>query len=215
MGVEMSTMLQFRQNASCKHHAMRRWVQRRLGTIDHEDRVVQIACQLSRLTAERHRLVSADLRLLGLAAIVHDVGRSIDDETHPRQGARLLLHEPRLPISDNERRWLAYLTRYHRGSVPEPGCDGMLRRSDPKARLFLLLGFLRAADALDSRTIERPQLDFSLQARKLRVFCHLEDPTDKACRIYTRRKKFRLLEELLDLRVDVRIVTQADAAIAA
>jgi hypothetical protein len=43
----------------------------------------------------------------------------------------------------------------------------------------------------------------------------LEDPTDKACRIYTRRKKFRLLEELLDLRVDVRIVTQADAAIAA
>ena len=127
----------------------------------------------------------------------------------------MLLSEPRLPISDDERRWLAYLTRYHRGSVPEPGCDGMLRRSDPKSRLFLLLGFLRAADSLDSRTVETPQLDFSLQDRRLRVFCHLEDPSDKACRVYTRRKKFRLLEELLGLRIDVRIVTQADAAVAA
>jgi len=215
MGVEMSTMLQFRQPAFCKHHAMRRWVHRRLGTIEHEDRVVQIAGQLLRLTAGRHRLISADLRLLGLAAIVHDVGRSVNDETHPREGARMLLREPRLPINDDERRWLAYLTRYHRGSVPELGHDGMLRRSDPKARLFLLLAFLRAADALDSRSAETPQLDYSLQGRKLRVFCHLEDPTAKVCRVYTRRKKFRLLEELLHLRVDVRIVTKVGSAVAA
>jgi exopolyphosphatase/guanosine-5'-triphosphate,3'-diphosphate pyrophosphatase len=208
-------MLQFRQNASSKHHAMRRWVHRQLGAIDHEDRVADIAGRLARLTMARHRLLPADLALLGLAAIVHDVGRSVDDETHPRQGARMVLHEPRLPISDQERRWLAYLTRYHRGSVPALGRDGILRRSDPKERLYLLLGFLRAADALDSRAVESPRLDFNLQGRKLRVFCHLEEASNKVSRVYTRRKKFRLLEELLDLRVDVRIVTPADPAVVA
>jgi exopolyphosphatase/guanosine-5'-triphosphate,3'-diphosphate pyrophosphatase len=199
-------MLQFRQNASSKHHAMRRWVQRHLGTIDHEDRVARIAARLSQITAARHNLPPSDTGLLGLAAFVHDVGRSIDDATHPRQGARMLLREPRLPISDQERRWLAYLTRYHRGNVPALGKDGILRRSDPAGRLFLLLGFLRAADALDSRAVETPELDFNLQGRKLRVLCRLADPSEKACRVYTRRKKFRLLEELLDLRIDVRII---------
>jgi hypothetical protein len=72
----------------------------------------------------------------------------------------------------------------------------------------MILGFLRAADALDSRSGETPQLDFQMNGRKLRILCRLEDASDKACRIYTRRKKFRLLEDLLDLRVDVRIVTE-------
>ncbi len=127
----------------------------------------------------------------------------------------MLLHEPRLPLSNDERRWLAYLTRYHRGCVPDRGCDGILRRSDPHARLALLLAFLRAADALDSRSAETPQLNFSLHGGKLRILCHIEDPSPKACRVYTRRKKFRLLEELLNLRVDVRIVTETASCAAA
>lgn len=212
----MSTMLQFRQIASSKHHAVRRWVARHLGAIGHEDRVARAAAQLLQITASRHRLSSADLRLLALAAIVHDVGRSVDDETHPRQGARMLLHEPRLPLTDDERRWLAYLTRYHRGCVPRQGCDGILRRSDPQARLMLLLALLRAADALDSRCVETPHLDFSLHGGKLRVLCQFEELSSKVCRVYTRRKKFRLLEELLDLRVDIRIVEEnTSSAVAA
>jgi exopolyphosphatase/pppGpp-phosphohydrolase len=200
-------MLQSRHSVSSKHQAVRRWAYRSLGQIDHEDRVCQTARRLFRLTSPSHNLLPADLRLLELAAIVHDVGRSIDDETHPRQGARMLLHEARLPLLDDERRHLAYLTRYHRGSVPDLGSDGILRRSDPHARLALILGFLRAADALDSRSSETPQLDFQFNGRKLRVFCGLEAASEKACRVYTRRKKFRLLEDLLDVRVDVQIVT--------
>jgi exopolyphosphatase / guanosine-5'-triphosphate,3'-diphosphate pyrophosphatase len=195
--------------------SVRRWVARSLESVDHEDRVAEIATRLFELTIDRHRLPSGGLRLLRLAAMVHDVGRSVDDETHPRQGARMLLKEPNLPLNEHERRWLAYLTRYHRGAVPDKCCDGILHRSDPHDRLRMLLALLRTADALDSRSVESPRLTFSLTDKKLRIVCYLDDESPKASRIYTRRKKFRLLEEMLDVRVDVRIEIASESRAAA
>lgn len=189
-----------------KHHAIRRWVQRCLGTIRHEDRVAKIAEELFDLTWPLHQLTPANRRLLQLAAIVHDVGRCIDDESHPHEGARMLLDEQnQLPLTSRDRRLLAYLTRHHRGKVPDGGCDQILHADDDHARLLLILAILRAADALDSRSLESPRLVFSLQGHRLRVGCYLEDDCVKARRVYERRKKFRLLEELLDCRVDVAV----------
>jgi exopolyphosphatase/pppGpp-phosphohydrolase len=140
-----------------------------------------------------------------MSAIVHDVGRSLDDETHPEIGAAMIREASQLPLSAPERRWLAYLTLYHRGRVPRPRGDRILRRRDDHDRLRLLLGFLRAADALDSRTAETPRLRFQLDGRRLRVQCHLELDTPKARRVYRRRKKFRLLEDLLNCQVIVTL----------
>jgi exopolyphosphatase/guanosine-5'-triphosphate,3'-diphosphate pyrophosphatase len=203
------------QISSTSYNVVRRWVTRCLGTVRHEDRVVEIAGRLFQLTSHQHGLPASDLRLLRVAVVVHDVGRSIDEETHPRQGARMLLKEPNLPLDEHERRWLAYLTRYHRGAVPDVRCDGILRRSDPHARLRLLLALLRAADGLDSRSLDAPRLSFTMTNKKLRITCRLDDESPKASRAFTRRKKFRLLEELLDVRVDVRITTHSAITAAA
>lgn len=183
---------------------------RHLGSIEHERRVTQICSNLFDLTWPLHGLRITDRRLLRLAAAVHDVGRAIDDDTHPEQGARMLAEDDRLPLTAFERRALAYLTRYHRGKVPEAGEGEFIRPSDDPHRLRLLLALLRAADSLDGRQLESPQLVFSLLGRQLRVTCYLDQVTEKAQRVYTRRKKFRLLEELLDCQVEVT-VTEAEA----
>lgn len=183
---------------------------RHLATVEHERRVTQIGAKLFDLTWPLHGLRMSDRRLLALAAVVHDVGRAIDDRTHPEQGARMLLEDRALPLSGGERRALAYLTRYHRGKVPQPGTDSILRRGDDAQRLRGVLALLRAADALDGRSIESPRLVFALLGRRLHVTCYLDSVTDKARRVYTRRKKFRLLEEWLDCDVDIDVV-QADA----
>ena len=188
-----------------KFHALSRWAARHLGGIDHERRVASIASTLFELTGAMHGLESDDLRLLRMAAIVHDVGRSVDDQTHPEHGARMVRQDPHLPLTGGERRWLAYLTRYHRGRVPLSRRDEILRRKDDHDRLRLLLALLRAADALDSRTSETPRLRFHMEGRRLRITCHLDQDSPKARRVYTRRKKFRLLEELLDCHVEVAI----------
>lgn len=198
--------LESRNEPVClKFHALSRWASGHLGGIDHERRVASIASTLFHLTGTLHGLEGEDLRLLRMAAVVHDVGRSVDEETHPEIGAQMVRQETNLPLTGGERRWLSYLTRYHRGRVPKPRRDEILRRKDNHRRLRLLLALLRAADSLDSRSAETPRLRFQLVGRELRVTCHLMNDTPKARRVYTRRKKFRLLEELLDCRVQVSL----------
>ena len=116
----------------------------------------------------------------------------------------MLMEDRHLPLSHSERR-LAYLTLYHKGHVPDAGDDEILRPGDDADRLRTILALLRAADALDGRSLESPRLVFALEGRRLRIHCYLETDSAKARRVYSRRKKFRLLEEMLDCRVDIEI----------
>jgi len=197
-----------------RHQSIERWVARQLGAVEHERRVTTIASSLFELTWPLHQLAENHLELLRLGAVVHDVGRSIHNKTHPIQGARLLMSEASLPVSMTERRALAYLTLYHKGAVPEPGRDAILSRSDDADQLRLVLSLLRAADALDSRSLESPRLVFALVGRATRlptlhVTCYLETDCAKARRVYQRRKKFRLLEELLGCQVEIEVAQAA------
>ena len=185
--------------------AIERWVLSQLGTTEHERRVTQIASKLFDLTLPLHGLTANDRRLLRLAAMAHDVGRAIDDDTHPALGAQMILDAASLPLTDADRRALAYLTRYHRGAAPEPRTDEVLSRGDDHDALLRVLALLRAADGLDSRSLESPRLVFALHGPRLSITCYLDNDSPKARKVYTRRKKFRLLEETLACRVEVEV----------
>ena len=195
--------------------AAERWVARRLGGTAHERRVADVASTLFDLTAPLHGLPAAGRKMVRLAAMVHDVGRSADEDGHAAAGAGMVLADRSLPLSDAERRGLAYLTLYHRGTVPDAGDDDVLHPDDDAERLLKVLALLRAADALDGRSLESPRLVFAWVAAqksgagwgrpRLRVTCYLENDSAKARRAYQRRKKFRLLEDVLGCRVEVEI----------
>jgi exopolyphosphatase / guanosine-5'-triphosphate,3'-diphosphate pyrophosphatase len=191
--------------AHLKQRIVARWAHRHLGSLEHERRVGDIAGTLFTLTAPRHELTSYHRRLLALAATVHDVGRCDGEGGHEIAGAKMILRDDALPLTPSERRALAYLTRYHRGDVPDAGRDRMLRDGDDHAALRLTLALLRAADALDSRSLASPRLVFALRGRTLRIACYLDDDCAKARKAYGRRKKFRLLEELLNCRVEIDV----------
>ena len=65
----------------------RDWVSNQLDGIRHERRVAAIACSLFDLTLPLHDLGRGDLRMLKLAAYLHDVGRSVQNENHAVIGA--------------------------------------------------------------------------------------------------------------------------------
>jgi exopolyphosphatase/guanosine-5'-triphosphate,3'-diphosphate pyrophosphatase len=194
------------ETAALKQRFLQRWARRHLGALEHERRVAEVADTLFTLTRPRHDLVIQHRRLLALAAIVHDVGRCEGEDGHEIVGAKMVLRDGSLPLSGFERRATAYLTRYHRGPVPDAKCDRILCDDDDHDALRLTLALLRAADALDSRSLESPRLVFTLRNRgRLRIACYLDEDCAKARKAYSRRKKYKLLEALLDLRVEIDV----------
>jgi len=188
-----------------EYAALEGWVLQRLGRIDHEWRVTRIALALFDLLVRRHKLNHRCRDLLALGALVHDVGRSVDIATHPREGARLILKNKDIELGETLRVRLAYLTLYHRGPVPELGEDEILLPGEDLVSMRLALGLLRAADALDCRRADPPALRFTHTGRRLRVHCHLRNASSKVKRAYLRPKKFRLLEETLQCKVELRV----------
>lgn len=182
--------------------AVARWTLKHLRTLRHELHVLALADALFTLLRPVHGLGASGRRLLRLAALVHDVGRGIDDKRHPQIGARLLRMDRSAPLSASQRRRLAYLTRYHRGAVPEAGYDDILRPDDPHRELRTILAILRAADALDGRQHHPPIIQLKLRdQRRLKVRVDLIDDTRRARRFFSRRKKFRMLADVLGLEI--------------
>jgi exopolyphosphatase/pppGpp-phosphohydrolase len=184
----------------------RDWVSDQLGGIRHERRVAAIARTLFELTQPLHDLDRKDLRILKLAAYLHDLGRAQNKKNHPAVGARIIRREKSLPLSKGQRRMLAYLTLRHRGRVPEMENDSALKRVNDTRKARLLLAFLRAADALDCRGLQSPRLTISRRGSQIRIICRPREDSAKARRAFSRRKKFRLLEELLGCRIEVVVM---------
>jgi CHAD domain-containing protein len=94
-----------------------------------------------------------DLRLmLRIAAITHDVGRAKRDAKHHKSSARLLakMHVP-LGLQWRQLHLAAFVTRYHRGRLPDTDQSSFAKlplRQQNKIRL--LAGILRLAVALNS-----------------------------------------------------------------
>jgi len=184
------------------------WALDSLGNIRHEERVAAIVSRLVKITSSLHNLNQNDLWFLRFAALVHDIGRCEEDRRHPSIGARMIRRNKDLPLKKRQRRALAFLTLRHRGAVPDIADDRSIRSGDDGAKLHLLLAFLRAADCLDSRSLPSPNLTFSRRGRRIRIVCQIREDCAKARAVFSRRKKFRLLEAMLDCRVEVAIVAQ-------
>jgi exopolyphosphatase/guanosine-5'-triphosphate,3'-diphosphate pyrophosphatase len=188
-----------------RERAAAHYARRQLKSLDHELRVLAIATKLFDLTHDLHNLRPRDRRTLRLAALLHDVGRRFGERDHPAEGAQMILDDQTLPLSARQRRAVAYLTRYHRGAVPRAGFDEILRRGDRRKSLLAILALLRAADALDNRQLHPPTLAHALKGRELLINCFVESDGNRARKALRRRKKFRQLVELLDVKVEVDV----------
>ncbi|HEX8322825.1 MAG TPA: HD domain-containing protein [Tepidisphaeraceae bacterium] len=189
--------------------AAARWARRKLGTAGHERRVLAVASKLFDLTRSSLHLAEPDHELLRLAALVHDIGRCVSEKDHPARGAMMIEQTTALELSAAQRRRLAFLTRYHRGAVPPAHRELHLGPTDPRRNLRAVLALLRAADALDHRRQPATRLVLSMVDRRLSVRCVIDGDVPNARRVYTRRKKYRLLESFLGHPVRVGVEAAA------
>ena len=181
------------------------WVRRKLGSAAHERRVLATAARLFDLTRDTLGLDDADAELLRLAALTHDIGRSISDKDHPELGAAMIEKTTALDLSPATRRRLAFLAHYHRGATPPVSGDPYLAPTDARRPVRAVLALLRTADALDHRHLPAARLVLSFAAGRLSVRCVVAADLARARRVYTRPKKYRMLEAFLGHTVRVTV----------
>ena len=131
----------------------------------------QVECLAGTLFMELeslHQLDPSDRKLLEYGAILHDIGYYVSGKGHHRHAQQMIMMEPLLELSREEKTIVANLTRYHRKTMPsvEHTAYGILSEAN-RQRVNLMAPLLRMADALDR----------SHQGQVQELFCDISDDT--------------------------------------
>jgi exopolyphosphatase/guanosine-5'-triphosphate,3'-diphosphate pyrophosphatase len=117
---------------------------------DHAEAVLTLARALFDQTAQLHGLGKRARVLLEAAALLHDVGVTVNNDGHHKHSQYLIEASDLVGLSEEERHLVALLARYHRKSPPNREHEefAALRRRE-RSLVERLAALLRLADALD------------------------------------------------------------------
>jgi exopolyphosphatase/guanosine-5'-triphosphate,3'-diphosphate pyrophosphatase len=160
----------------------------------------QLFDQLQRL----HELTPHHRSLAIVGALLHDIGYAISHESHHKHSQYLILHSELTGFTDQEKRIIANIARYHRKATPKPTHSEFNTLSfEDKKIVWKLGGIVRIADALDR----------SHSSRVRKVQCRIEQErvlvtlTARRCEqeLWAVSKKSSMFEEAYNRKVEVRI----------
>jgi exopolyphosphatase/guanosine-5'-triphosphate,3'-diphosphate pyrophosphatase len=174
------------------------------------EHVFQVCCNAEAIfgaTAKLHGLGAQELRILCAAALLHDIGHTVDVLGHHKHSRDLIMEMELNSFSKREQRIVACVARYHRKAHPKSSHAVYedLTKTDQKL-VRKLAGILRIADGLDrchSATCKSITAKISDGAVTLRVKQRRNSPTD----IWGGQRKQELFEEVFRVRVHIEAVT--------
>ncbi len=117
---------------------------------DHSSHVAALSMQIFEHTKHIHKLDNRFGLLLHIAAILHDIGRFVDQRKHHKHSYYLISNSQLPGLTDEEMAIVALTARYHRKAEPKPShLEYMQLSSRAKVVICKLAAILRVADALD------------------------------------------------------------------
>lgn len=92
-----------------------------------------------------------ELEILEQAALLHDIGYSVEAKSHNKHSRDIILKEGIEGFADEEIKIIACIARYHRGSLPDKNSHKLYGSFSKTERKIIkrLSGILRFADGLD------------------------------------------------------------------
>ena len=174
---------------------------------EHVFQVCRNAQAMFGATAKLHGLGPQELRILCAAALLHDIGHTVDVLGHHKHSRDLIMKMELNRFSKREQRIVACVARYHRKAHPKPSHAVYedLAKTDQKL-VRKLAGILRIADGLDrchNATCKSIKAKISDGTVTLRVKQRRNSPTD----IWGGQRKQELFEEVFQVRVHIEAVT--------
>ncbi|MBU7455926.1 HD domain-containing protein [Leuconostoc fallax] len=158
----------------------------------HRDVVLDFAWQLFDRLKRVHRLENRDRLLLGVAALVHDVGSFINSQRHYQYSEEILKGIDFYGLSTTEQRMIAAIARYHSAEVPDSNLQEVQEFSPvQRIRIAKLSALLRLADALDdSRRQKITKLSISLKDQNIVVVASSEQDLQLEILVFNQKARF-------------------------
>jgi exopolyphosphatase/guanosine-5'-triphosphate,3'-diphosphate pyrophosphatase len=146
--------------------------------------------------------------VLEVAAVLHDIGEVVNRSGHHKH-SEYLIRTGRIPGLDSPyREIVAAVARGHRKSTPDPRKHWSFGELDTKRRAEAraLLAILRLADCLDTDHRGRINaISTTIRDKQLELVLHQQDAGPESNALLLR--KAGLLEELLDVRASVKVLS--------
>jgi putative phosphoesterase len=116
----------------------------------HAEQDRKLALMIFDQTKQLHSLERKERYWLECATILHDIGLSRGAKGHHKSTLRLILNDPQLPFTCEERYIIGSIARYHRKALPNKKHFN-LKPVNPidRGKITVLSSILRVADALD------------------------------------------------------------------
>lgn len=142
-------------------------------------------------------------RLLGTAALFHDVGRLVEPARHHKHSYYIIRHLPLSGFSTREREIIALVARYHTGTLPKATHTAYSRLSKADRTLVDHLGgILKLANGLDhSRNGRVLRVESTIKPRKINVRVIADG--DVGLDLWAASRKTDLLEQAFERKVRI------------
>ncbi len=178
----------------------------------HGRQVARLATALFDDLGEQLDLPAASRELLEYAALLHDIGHSVDHDRHQRHSYYLIKNSELLGLDPEEIEVIALVARGHRKQVPKPSAPELAGVTPEKRKLVRgLAALLRVADALD-RTHFGVVKSVDVGKAAGKIVLHVDAGAENGeLELWAAERRVDLLSRLLERPVVLRPVASARA----
>jgi exopolyphosphatase/guanosine-5'-triphosphate,3'-diphosphate pyrophosphatase len=173
----------------------------------HAERVSDLSLRLFRELHREHALDQRYALLLQIAALLHEVGRFVNDRSHHKHSMYIVMNSDLFGLSKHDLTLIGLVTRYHRRAMPQTYHEEYTSLSREDRLIVLKLSaILRIADALDRRR-QQPleKIRFSREADNFVIT--VDEPADLMLETVALKEKANLFQQIFGMGVVLRGVT--------
>ncbi len=169
--------------------------------LDHARNVAELARQLFDALRQEHGLTPRHRLLLGVAALVHEVGGYLSNRAHHKHSLYVVANSEIFGLTRDETMIVALVARYHRRSCPKPShVEYMTLPRESRMLVSKLAALLRVADALD-RTHAQQVREIRCERHDEELVIHVSGVTDLTLERRALKSKADLFEDVYGMRV--------------